>query len=66
MAFAGVSAAFWVQQWTEKGETAADELNGKRFADAIKASGKPSSRLLIGGGGRAEKRPRPLREQMAD
>jgi len=28
--------------------------------------GQPSSRLLIGGGGRAEKRPRPLREQMGD
>ena len=40
-ALAGVSAAFSVQQWTEKGGTAAEELNGKRFADAIKASGSP-------------------------
>jgi uncharacterized protein YbjT (DUF2867 family) len=40
-ALAGVSAAFSVQQWTEKGGTAAEELNGKRFADAVKASGSP-------------------------
>ena len=40
-ALAGVSAAFSVQQWTEKGGTAAEELRGKRFADAIKASGSP-------------------------
>jgi uncharacterized protein YbjT (DUF2867 family) len=37
----GVSAAFSVQQWTEKGGTAAEELNGKRFADAVKESGSP-------------------------
>ena len=40
-ALAGVSAAFSVQQWSEKGGTAAEELNGKRFADAVKASGSP-------------------------
>jgi uncharacterized protein YbjT (DUF2867 family) len=40
-ALAGVSAAFSVQQWTEKGGTAAEEVNGKRFADAVKASGSP-------------------------
>ena len=40
-ALAGVSAAFSVQQWTEKGGTEAEELNGKRFADAVKASGSP-------------------------
>ena len=40
-ALAGVSAAFSVQQWTEKGGTAAEELLGKRFADAVKASGSP-------------------------
>ena len=40
-ALAGVSAAFSVQQWTEKGGTVAEELNGKRFADAVKASGSP-------------------------
>ena len=40
-ALEGVSAAFSVQQWTEKGGTAAEELHGKRFADAIKASGSP-------------------------
>ena len=40
-ALAGVSAAFSVQQWTEKGGTAAEELNGKLFADAVKASGSP-------------------------
>ena len=40
-ALAGVSAAYSVQQWTEKGGTAAEELNGKRFADAVKASGSP-------------------------
>jgi uncharacterized protein YbjT (DUF2867 family) len=40
-ALAGVSAAFSVQQWTEKGGIAAEELNGKRFADAVKASGSP-------------------------
>jgi len=40
-ALAGVSAAFSVQQWTEKGGAAAEELNGKRFADAVKASGSP-------------------------
>ena len=40
-ALAGVSAALSVQQWTEKGGTAAEELNGKRFADAVKASGSP-------------------------
>ena len=40
-ALAGVSAAFSVQQWTEKGGTAAEELDGKRFADAVKASGSP-------------------------
>jgi len=40
-ALAGVSAAFSVQQWTEKGGTAAEELHGKRFADAVKASGSP-------------------------
>jgi uncharacterized protein YbjT (DUF2867 family) len=40
-ALAGVSAAFSVQQWTEKGGTAAEELNGTRFADAVKASGSP-------------------------
>ena len=31
-ALAGVSAAFSVQQWTEKGSAAAQELNRKRFA----------------------------------
>jgi uncharacterized protein YbjT (DUF2867 family) len=40
-ALAGVSAAFSVQQWTEKGGPAAEERNGKRFADAVKASGSP-------------------------
>ena len=40
-ALAGVSAAFSVQQWTEKGGTEAEELHGKRFADAVKASGSP-------------------------
>jgi uncharacterized protein YbjT (DUF2867 family) len=40
-ALAGVSAAFSVQQWTEKGGTEAEELNGKRFADAVKVSGSP-------------------------
>ena len=40
-ALAGVSAAFSVQQWTEKGGTAAEEVNGKRIADAVKASGSP-------------------------
>ena len=40
-ALAGVSAAFSVQQWTEKGGPAAEELHGKRFADAVKASGSP-------------------------
>jgi uncharacterized protein YbjT (DUF2867 family) len=40
-ALAGVSAAFSVQQWTEKGGTAAEERNGKRFADAVKAAGSP-------------------------
>jgi len=40
-ALTGVSAAYSVQQWTEKGGTAAEELNGKRFADAVKASGSP-------------------------
>jgi uncharacterized protein YbjT (DUF2867 family) len=40
-ALAGVSAAFSVQQWTEKGGTAAEELHGKRFADAVKSSGSP-------------------------
>ena len=38
-ALAGVSAAYSVQQWTEKGGTAKEELYGKRFADAVKASG---------------------------
>jgi len=65
-ALAGVSAAYSVQQWTEKGGTAAEALHGKRFADVVKASGSPHLRLLIGGGGRAEQRPRPLREQMGD
>ena len=40
-ALAGVSAAFSVQQWTEKGGTAAEEQHGKRFADAVKAAGSP-------------------------
>ena len=40
-ALAGVSAAYSVQQWTEKGGTAAEEIHGKRFADAVKASGSP-------------------------
>jgi uncharacterized protein YbjT (DUF2867 family) len=40
-ALAGVSAAYSVQQWTQKGGTAAEELHGKRFADAVKASGSP-------------------------
>jgi uncharacterized protein YbjT (DUF2867 family) len=40
-ALAGVSAAYSVQQWTEKGGTAAEEVHGKRFADAVKASGSP-------------------------
>jgi uncharacterized protein YbjT (DUF2867 family) len=40
-ALGGVSAAFSVQQWTEKGGTAAEELHGKRFADAVKAAGSP-------------------------
>jgi uncharacterized protein YbjT (DUF2867 family) len=40
-ALSGVSAAYSVQQWTEKGGTEAEELNGKRFADAVKASGSP-------------------------
>ena len=35
VALAGVSAAFSVQQWTEKGGPAAEELHGKRFADAV-------------------------------
>lgn len=38
-ALAGVSAAFSVQQWTQKGGASAEELHGKRFADAVKASG---------------------------
>jgi uncharacterized protein YbjT (DUF2867 family) len=40
-ALTGVSAAFSVQQWTEKGGTAAEELHGKRFADVVKESGNP-------------------------
>jgi len=40
-ALAGVSAAFSVQQWTEKAGTAGEELRGKRFAEAVKASGSP-------------------------
>ena len=40
-ALAGVSAAYSVQQWTGKGGTAAEEIYGKRFADAVKASGSP-------------------------
>jgi uncharacterized protein YbjT (DUF2867 family) len=40
-ALAGVSAAYSVQQWTEKGGTAAEEIHGKRFADAVKTSGSP-------------------------
>ena len=40
-ALAGVSAAYSVQQWTEKGGTAAEALHGKRFADVVKASGSP-------------------------
>jgi len=40
-ALAGVTAAYSVQQWTEKGGTAAEERNGKQFADAVKASGSP-------------------------
>jgi uncharacterized protein YbjT (DUF2867 family) len=40
-ALAGVSAAYSVQQWTEKGGTEAEELHGKRFADVVKASGRP-------------------------
>jgi uncharacterized protein YbjT (DUF2867 family) len=40
-ALAGVSAAFSVQQWTGKGGTVAEELQGKQFADAVKASGSP-------------------------
>jgi uncharacterized protein YbjT (DUF2867 family) len=40
-ALSGVTAAYSVQQWTEKGGTAAEERNGKQFADAVKASGSP-------------------------
>jgi uncharacterized protein YbjT (DUF2867 family) len=40
-ALAGVSAAYSVQQWTEKGGPAKEERDGKRFADAVKASGSP-------------------------
>ena len=40
-ALTGVSAAFSLQQWTEKGGTEAEELHGKQFADAVKASGSP-------------------------
>jgi NAD(P)-dependent dehydrogenase (short-subunit alcohol dehydrogenase family) len=65
-ALAGVSAAFSVQQWTEKGGTAAEELKREAVCRCGKGIGQPSSRLLIGGGGRAEKWPRPLREQMGD
>jgi uncharacterized protein YbjT (DUF2867 family) len=40
-ALAGVSAAFSVQQWTEKGGPEKEERDGKRFADAVKAAGSP-------------------------
>jgi uncharacterized protein YbjT (DUF2867 family) len=40
-ALAGVSAAYSVQQWTEKGGPEAEEKHGKLFADAVKASGSP-------------------------
>ncbi len=37
----GVSAAFSVQQFMDKGGVAAEEQRGKSFADAIKAAGVP-------------------------
>jgi uncharacterized protein YbjT (DUF2867 family) len=40
-ALAGVSAAYSVQQWTEKGGPEKEEQDGIRFADAVKASGSP-------------------------
>ena len=40
-ALVGVSAAFSVQQFTEKGGVEAEEMRGKRFADAVKAAGSP-------------------------
>jgi uncharacterized protein YbjT (DUF2867 family) len=40
-ALAGVSAAFSVQQWQQKGGAAKEEQDGKRFADAVKAAGSP-------------------------
>jgi uncharacterized protein YbjT (DUF2867 family) len=40
-ALSGVSAAFSVQQWTEKGGVAAEERRGKAFADAVKAENVP-------------------------
>jgi len=40
-ALTGVSAAFSVQQWQQKGGPAKEEQDGKRFADAVKAAGSP-------------------------
>jgi uncharacterized protein YbjT (DUF2867 family) len=40
-ALSGVSAAFSVQQWTDKGGVAAEERRGKAFADAVKAENVP-------------------------
>ena len=40
-ALVGVSAAFSVQQWQQKGGAAKEEQDGKRFADAVKAAGSP-------------------------
>jgi uncharacterized protein YbjT (DUF2867 family) len=37
----GVSAAFSVQQWTDKGGVEAEERRGKTFADAVKAEKVP-------------------------
>jgi uncharacterized protein YbjT (DUF2867 family) len=40
-ALTGVSAAYSVQQWQQKGGPAKEEQDGKRFADAVKAAGSP-------------------------
>src|ERR1700722_16666198 len=40
-ALSGVSAAFSVQQWTDKGGVEAEERRGKAFADAVKAENVP-------------------------
>src|SRR5205085_10247873 len=40
-ALTGVSAAYSVQQWQQKGGPAKEAQDGKRFADAVKAAGSP-------------------------